>query len=271
MLNYFHTLLYSQTLIINNSYTLKLKYTAIILSLLLTVGCSTKETDPTEGMSAVEIYTHAKDFLDSGNFSSAIQYFESLESRYPFGVYATQSQLDVAYAYYLYGEPESATAAADRFIKLHPRHTAVDYAFYLKGLVNCAPNQSVMDMLYDRDLADYDKTVMQQSYEDFSILVSRFPESKYTRDAVKRMLFLRNQLAKSELNSAEFYLRRKAWVAAANRAKSVIEIYQGSPSVKRALQIQILAYDKLDLKGLANDTRRVLIHNFGEEAANITG
>jgi outer membrane protein assembly factor BamD len=234
------------------------------------VGCSTTQTDPTEGLSAAELYALAKDNLDTGNYSTAIENYEKLESRYPFGDYATQAQLDVAYAYYLYDEPESATAAADRFIKLHPRHESVDYAYYLKGLVNFGLKDSIMDNFYTRDLADYDKNIMQQAYEDFSILVNRFPDSKYTPDAIKRMVFLRNQMAHSDLKIAKFYLGRKAWVAAANRAESLLQEYQGSSSIKGALQVLILAYEQLQLNDLAQDTRRILIHNYGEEAANIT-
>jgi len=221
-------------------------------------------------MSAAELFAVAKNDLDSGNYSRAIEKYETLESRYPFGVHAVQAQLDVAYAYYLYDEPESATAAADRFIKLHPRHDSVDYAYYLKGLVNFGLKDSIIDKIYTRDLADYDKSIMQQSYQDFSILVNRFPDSKYAADAVKRMAYLRNQMARAELKVAEFYLGRKAWIAAANRAKTLLETYQGSSSIKRALQIQILAYQQLELTELADDTQRILIHNYGDEAADIS-
>jgi outer membrane protein assembly factor BamD len=230
-------------------------------------GCATTSSDPTAGLGAAELYAKARERLDAGNYLKAIDYYETLESRFPFGDYATQAQLDVAYAYYRYNEPESALAAADRFIKLHPRHPAVDYAYYLKGLVNFGLKKSVMDKLYTRDLADYDKTIMQQSYDDFAILVKRFPDSQYSPDAIKRMVFLRNQLARAEIKVAEFYLRRHAPVAAANRARSVVESYQGSDSVKRALQIMILAYRDLKLDRLAEDARRVLELNYGPEAA----
>lgn len=236
---------------------------------MLLFGCSTKVTDPTEQMTAEELYRLAKDHLAKGNYTFAIEYYETLESRYPFGDYATQAQLDVAYVYYLYNEPESATAAADRFIKLHPRHEAVDYAYYLKGLINFGLKESVMDRIYTRDLADYDTSIMQQSYQDFSILVNRFPDSRYVPDATKRMVYLRNQMARAELKAAEFYLTLKAWVAAANRAKTILETYQGSSSVKRALQIQVLAYEKLDLDELAADARSILVHNFGEDSAEV--
>ena len=238
----------------------------LLLGGLLLSGCATTATDPTEGLSAAELYAKAKQHLDDGNYLRAIDYYETLESRYPFGDYATQAQLDVAYAYYRYGEPESALAAADRFIKLHPRHPAVDYAYYLKGLVNFGLKKSIMDKLYTRDLADYDKTIMQQSYDDFAILVKRFPDSAYTPDAIKRMVYLRNQLARAEIKVAEFYLQRHAPVAAANRARSVVERYQGSDSVRRALQIMVLAYRELKLDKLAQDAERVLKLNYGEQA-----
>ncbi len=248
----------------------RIKNTALILSLLLMVGCSGESVDPTRGLSAAELYTKAKERLFSHSFLSAIELYETLESRYPFGVYATQSQLDVIYAYHLYEEPESAAAAANRFIKLHPRHPAVDYAYYMKGIINFGLKDSIVDRFYTRDLADYDESIMQKSYEDFSVLVNRFPDSKYSKDAVKRMVYLRNQLARAELKVAEFYLSRKAWVAAANRAKNLLETYQGSTSIKRALQVQILAYQNLDMTQLADDTRRILIHNYGEEAAEFS-
>lgn len=231
------------------------------------LGCSAREIDPTENMSAEEIYATAKRFMDNSNFAQAIEYYETLESKFPFGVHATQAQLDVAYAYYLYEEPESATAAADRFIKLNPRHESVDYAYYLKGLINFGLRDSIMDKIYTRDLADYDRSIMEQAYQDFTILVNRFPDSKYVKDATRRMVYLRNQMARAELQVAEYYLQRKAWIAAANRAKNLLQTFQGSSSIKRALQIQIESYENLELTELAEDTRRILVHNYGQDAA----
>ncbi len=243
----------------------------LVFSLVLLAGCAGSTDDPTKGLSAAELYAKAKDRLESGDYSTAIDFYETLESRYPFGKYATQSQLDVIRAYYLYDEPESATAAAERFIKLNPRHPAVAYAYYMKGVINFGLKDSIVDKFYTRDIADYDQSIMKKSYQDFSVLVNRFPKSKYTKDAVKRMVYLRNQLARSEIRIAEFYLGRKAWVAAANRAKSVLESYQGSSSIKRALQIQITAYQNLKLDKLAQDTRRILILNYGKDAARFSG
>ncbi len=247
-----------------------MKKFALIVSIFLLAGCSTAPKDPTEGLSAAEIYSLAKDYMDSENYTLAIENFERLESRYPFGVYATQAQLDVAYCYFLYEEPESATAAAERFIKLHPRHASVDYAYYLKGLINFGPKGSVLDNFYQRDPADYDRSKLLQSYQDFQVLVNRFPESKYAPDAIKRMVYLRNQLARADLKVAEYYLTRKAWISAANRAKKLLNQFQGSSSIKRALQIQLLSYQQLGLEQLAADTRRILVHNYGEQAADVS-
>jgi outer membrane protein assembly factor BamD len=249
---------------------IRVKKFALIVSILLFAGCSTAPKDPTEGLTAAEIYSMAKEQMDASNYTQAIENFERLESRYPFGVYATQAQLDVAYSYYLYDEPESATAAAERFIKLHPRHPSVDYAYYLKGLINFGPKASVLDTFYQRDPADYDRSKLLQSYQDFQVLVNRFPDSKYAPDAIKRMVYLRNQLARADLKIAEYYLGRKAWVSAANRATKLLKQFQGSSSIKRALQIQILSYQQLGLDKLVEDTRRILIQNYGEQAAEVS-
>jgi outer membrane protein assembly factor BamD len=243
---------------------------AFIVSILVLAGCSTVPKDPTEGLTAAEIYSLAKDHMDSGSYTLAIENFERLESRYPFGVYATQAQLDVAYSYYLYDEPASATAAAERFIKLHPRHPSVDYAYYLKGLINFGAKASLLDTFYTRDPADYDRSKLLQSFQDFQVLVNRFPDSKYAPDAVKRMVYLRNQLARADLKVAEYYLTRKAWISAANRAKKMLEQFQGSSSVKRALQIQLLSYQQLGLTQLEDDTRRILVDNYGEQSAEVS-
>ena len=247
-----------------------MKILLLLIAIVGLYGCSGKATDPTAGMSAAELYSLAKGYLEEESYTLAIEHYEILESRYPFGVFATQAQLDVAYAYYLYDEPESATAAVERFIKLHPRHPRVDYAYYLRGLINFGLRQTILDKFYTREPSDYDLNTMLQSYRDFQTLINRFPDSEYSRDAVKRLVYLRNQLALGELKTAEFYLRRGAWVAAANRAKTLLKRYQGSDSIKRALQIQMLAYRQLKLDDLAEDTRRVLVFNYGESAADVS-
>ena len=152
----------------------------LITIAILVTGCGpVKEVDETAGWSVERLYNNARTHLDDGQYLTAIERFEKLESRFPFGKFATQSQLDVAYAYYKFGEPESALAAVERFIKLNPRHEAVDYAYYLRGLINFGRGGGILDAFYDRDVSDYDRNLLLKSYEDFNLLLRRFPDSRY--------------------------------------------------------------------------------------------
>jgi outer membrane protein assembly factor BamD len=235
---------------------------ALLLVLLLPAcGLLPEEEDKTKDWSASKFYSEASAELADANYEQAIRYYEMLEARYPFGRYAMQSQLDVAYAYYKYDEPESAIAAADRFIKLNPRNPHVDYAYYLKGLVNFNRNIGFFDRFVPFDASQRDPGAARQSFDDFGALVRRFPESKYAEDARQRMVFLRNNLAQHEVNVADYYMRRGAYVAAANRAKNVLENHPRTPAVRSALQILAAAYDEMGMDDLAADTRRVLAYN----------
>jgi len=247
--------------------------TFILLTLVASLtGCAYfgKDTDPTKGWSAAKLYAEAKDALDSGNYEQAIELFETLEARYPFGRYAQQAQLEVAYAYYKFEEPDSAIAAADRFVKLHPKSPHVDYAHYLKGLTNFNRGKGFMSSILPRDPATKDPTPLLNAFEDFGIIVKNYPNSRYAEDARKRMVFLRNELAEHELNVADYYMRRGAYIAAANRAKYVLENYQGSTSVPLALKTIIKAYRKLELYDLAEDALKVLRTNYPEQAADLS-
>jgi outer membrane protein assembly factor BamD len=232
---------------------------ALVLVLAL-AGCGIfgKEIDLTEGWSAAKLYSEASSELDSGNYAKAVEYYEKLEARYPFGRYAMQSQLDVAYAHYRADEPEAAIAAADRFIKLYPQSPYVDYAYYLKGLVNYNRSVGFLDRYIPTDPSQRDPGSALEAFADFSVLVERFPDSRYAEDARQRMLYLRNNLAKHEVNVARYYMRRGAFVAAANRANYVIERFQRTSSVESALEVLIDAYTALDKPELAADTKRVL-------------
>ena len=235
---------------------------ALLLTLLLPAcGLLPEEEDKTRDWSASKFYSEASAELADANYEQAIRYYEMLEARYPFGRYAMQSQLDVAYAYYKYDEPESAIAAADRFIKLNPRNPHVDYAYYLKGLVNFNRNIGFFDRFVPFDASPRDPGAARRSFDDFGVLVRRFPESKYAADARQRMVFLRNNLAQHEVNVGDYYLRRGAYVAAANRAKYVLENHPRTPAVREALQILVAAYDEMGMDNLAADTRRVLAYN----------
>jgi len=225
--------------------------------LLLACGPA-KEVDITAGWSAEKLYNNAKRQMDMENYLTAIEQYEILESRYPFGKFATQAQLDVGYAYFKYDELDSAIAAVDRFIKLNPRHEGVDYAYYLKGLINFNRGNSILDNIFDRDKADYDKSILLTSYNDFRLLITRFPRSKYAADSRQRLIFLRDKLASADLKVARYYASRDAWIAASNRAKYIIQTYPGTSAVKPALAIQLTAYQQLGLDELAADTRRII-------------
>lgn len=235
------------------------RLTVLWLALALT-GCGIfgKEIDPTEGWSAARLYEEASSELDAGSYERAIDLYEKLEARYPFGRYAMQSQLDVAYAHYRADEPEEAIAAADRFIKLYPQNPYVDYAYYLKGIVNYNRSVGFLDRYIPTDPSQRDPGAALDAFSDFGILVERFPDSRYTEDARQRMLFLRNNLAKHEVNVARYYMRRGAYLAAANRANYVIERFQRTSAVESALVVLIDAYQALGKTAMAADVQRVL-------------
>lgn len=224
-------------------------------------GCSFftgKEYDQTEGWSASKLYAEAASEMDAGSYKTAIDLYEKLEARYPFGRYAMQAQLDLAYAYYRAEEPEGAIAAADRFIKLYPQNPFVDYAYYLKGIVNYNRSVGYLDRYIPTDASQRDPGAALDAFTDFSELVKRFPDSKYSADARQRMIYLRNNLGQGEVNVARYYMKRGAFVAAANRANYVIEHYQRTSAVKDALQILVAAYKALGEEKLAGDAQRVL-------------
>lgn len=218
--------------------------------------------DETANWSAQRLYSEAKDALNSGNYAQAVKYFERLEARYPFGRYAQQAQLESAYAYYRDGEPAAAIAACDRFIKLHPNHPNVDYAYYLKGVVNFYEDQNLLAQLAAQDPSERDPRSARESFAAFKELVTRFPDSKYTPDAIARMNYLVNALASHEVHVARYYMRRGAPVAAANRAQYVVKTYPEAPAVEEALYIMVRAYEQMGLKELRDDSERVLAKNF---------
>lgn len=234
----------------------------LILALTLN-GCSLfpEDEDETRDWSAQKLFTEANYALQEGDYEAAIRYYETLEARYPFGVQAMQSQLNVAYAYYKFDEPDSAIAAADRFLKLYPNNPASAYALYVKGLANSNRGRSLFDRFLPVDRSQRDPGAAHDAFRDFADLVRRFPDSAYAPDATRRMLYLRHNLARYEIHVADYYMARGAYVAAANRAIYVVENYQRSPAVRDALVIMIEAYDKLGLTQLSEDARRVLALN----------
>lgn len=236
----------------------------IFIALTLVSGCAfwKKEEDKTRDWSAERLYEEAKLNMGNGDYETAIDFYQKLESRFPFGTLAQQAQLDIAYAYYKFDEPASAIAAADRFIKLHPRHPNVDYAYYLKGLVHFKQGRSFLDRFFPRDMSLRDPGAVRESFDAFSELVRRFPDSKYAEDASQRMVYLKNMLAQNEIHIANYYMRRGAYVAAANRARHVVENFQRTPAVPEALAVMAKAYTVMGLDELAADSVRVLRLNY---------
>ena len=214
------------------------------------------------GWDAAKFHENAKSAMEAENYQKSIKLYETLEARYPFGEYAAQAQLDIAYVYYKNGDPEAAIAATDRFIKIHPRHASVDYAYYLKGLVNFNRSIGFIERFLPTDVSQRNPDNIKVAHENFQELVRRFPDSKYTPDAKQRILSLKNNLAMYEVHVARFYLKRKAYLAAANRAGYVVKEYQQTPAIPYALEVMQEAYTKLGLTGLASDAKRVYQKNF---------
>ena len=185
-----------------------------LASALVLGGCGLQDYDETAGWSAQKLYSEAKDELTGGNYQKAIKYYEKLEARYPYGTYAQQAQIETAYAHYKANEPAEANAAADRFIKLHPSHPSVDYAYYLKGIIWFSEDQGFLAKFANQDPSERDPKAARDSFEAFKELVKRFPDSKYAKDSVERMNWLVNALASHEVHVARYYLLRGANVAA---------------------------------------------------------
>lgn len=246
--------------------TLVLTTLAFLFSL---ASCSSLQ-EPVErsrNWSVEKLYEAAKDALEIGDYQNAIRFYEILQSRFPSGRFAEQSKLDLIYAYYKFEEPASALLAADRFIQEYPRHSHIDYVYYLKGLVNFEKNLSLATRFLPLDRSQRDIYTARQSFESFATLVRRYPDSRYAEDARQRMIFLRNILARSQLHIAEFYLKRGAYLAAANRARTVVEKYQGVDVMPKALMILAKSYKILELNDLYETTLRLLRLNYPDYPA----
>lgn len=248
--------------------SIKQLFAWVVVCCVLLSGCSSfgKKGDTTESWPAERFYEEGERAMKIGDYKQAIEHFENLVSRHPFGVYAQQAQLNIAYAYYKFDEPESSIAAADQFIKLYPRHEHVDYAFYIKGLARF-PKEDFFESKFRLDPAQRDPQVVRESFQFFAQLVQRFPDSRYADDARQRMVYLRNNLARSEMYAVNFYMKKHAYVAAVNRAKYILEHYDQTPSVPDALVVMVKAYDTLNERTLADTARRILALNFPERAA----
>ena len=218
--------------------------------------------DETRGWSAQKLYSEAKDNLTQRNYATAIKHYQKLEARYPYGRFAQQAQLEMAYAYYKDNEPAQAIGAADRFIKLHPGHPNVDYAYYLRGLANFNEEIGWVGYIGGQDLTERDPKAAREAFEAFKDLVTRFPKSRYTPDALARMNYLLNALASHEIHVARYYMKRAAYVAAANRVQYALKAYPQAPANEEGLVILVKAYDALGMNDLRDDAERVLNRNF---------
>lgn len=246
-----------------------MRLTLFLLLALLLSACSDDPTrsDPFASWSAKDFYEESRRALEAGEFKTAIEHLENLEARFPFSPYARQAQLDVAYAYYKFEEPDSVITAADRFLRLNPRDEHVDYAWYLKGLANFQRGAGFLDSWFPRDPSQHDSKSLKDAFNDFSTLVRRYPDSRYAADAYKRMVYLRNELAEHEVVVAEYYMKRGAWLAAAQRGQTVLEQYAQAPARVRALQLMDEAYTRLGMTDLATDARSILAKNLPVETS----
>lgn len=239
-------------------------FTAIAVGLLVS-GCGIfggKEVDETRGWSVQKLYAEARQELADRNWENAIKYYEKIESRYPFGRFAQQAQIEGAYAQWKNEDPASALATIDRFVKQNPNHPSVDYMYFLRGLINFNDDLGIMGFFSGQDMSERDSKAAAEAFAAFKDLATRFPNSKYTPDAIQRMNYLVNALASSEIHVARYYMKRKAYVAAANRAQYALKTYPSAPANEEGLALMVKAYDELGMTTLRNDAERVLIKNF---------
>jgi outer membrane protein assembly factor BamD len=237
-------------------------YWSVGCAVLFLSGCSSVPVDPTAQWSPNKLYAEAKDELNSGAYEKAVPLLEKLEGRAAGTPLAQQAQIDKAYAHYKAGEAALAIAALDRFLKLHPASPALDYALYLKGIVNFNDDLGLFSGITRQDLAERDQKAAKDSFDAFRELTTRFPASKYAADATQRMGFIVNSLAQSEVYVARYYFARGAYLAAINRAQTTLTDYQGVPALEEALFITLKSYEALGLTQLRDDTLRVLTKNY---------
>jgi outer membrane protein assembly factor BamD len=213
-------------------------------------------------MSPQELYADAKEEMEVGNWSRARELLGRLEARYPFGRYAQQAQIETTYSFYKEGDSAQAISAADRFLKLNPNHANADYVHYLKGLASFNDDLGLFGRFFGVDPSERDPKAMRDAFDAFKELAIRYPDSKYAEDARRRMDWLVDAMAAAEVHVARFYLQRRAWVAAIQRAQLAMREYPGAPSSEEALSILVRAYDGLGMTQLRDDTRRVLEKNY---------
>lgn len=245
---------------------------SVIAIASLTACSSTSDEQVADGVAEVEekkrtaltLYKEAKMTMDEGLYNRAIELFNQLDALFPFGPMSKQIQLDLIYAYYKSVKNAQAIASIDRFIRLHPNDKDLDYIYFMRGLVNMGSDGNMFQDMFGIDRADKDLETTRQAFTDFKTLITTYPESKYAADARKRMTFLLDKMARRELFVANYYMKKGAYVAAANRGKYVLENYPNSPRIEQALEVMIESYDQLGLDDMKNDTLKVLRLNYPE-------
>lgn len=237
----------------------------LLAALFLVTACSSQEdADPLANSTEQQLYESIQSSLTASQWEDGIKKLQTLESRFPFGRYAEQAQLELIYAYYQSFQEEAAIAAAERFIKLHPDHPKADYAYYMRGLASYTQSQSFLERFMPTDITQRDPGGARESFAEFQQLLNKYPNSQYAFDAHQRMIHLRNILARYELHVASYYFTRGAYVAALNRGQYVVENFPSTPAVPDALATMVLAYNLLDLPDQAKEMEQVLILNFPE-------
>lgn len=239
---------------------------SLILMSCLLISCA-QNKDKDELSSEQKLYQNAQSHLKARRWDLAIETLQALEDNFPFGAYAEQSQLELIYAYHQSFENDAAIAAAERFIRLHPQHRDVDYAYYMRGLASFTKDQSFFSNVFGVDLTQRDPGGSRESFEYFDELIKKFPNSQHAADAQKRMIYLRNLLARSEIHIANYYFERGAYLAAAKRGRYVVENFQGTPAVPDGLAVMAQAYNLVGMPELSDNAIRVLATNFPNHPA----
>jgi outer membrane protein assembly factor BamD len=240
--------------------------TALCLSTLVLTGCAHRKHPQS---SPQAMYQAAHHDMDEYNFNGAIKTYEQLTAIFPFTDQAHQAQLDLIYAYYRAGETDSAIDACETFIRENPTHPRVDYAYYMEGLVNFEKQPNPIEKLFHVDLSKRPPTTANKSFASFRTVVTEFPKSAYAYDARQRMIYLRDRLAGYDVEVARYYLDRGAYIGAVRRSKLVLDNYEGAPATREALAIMIVSYDRLGMKALADESRKVYASNFSGRVAQV--
>ena len=242
-------------------------YSLLLILFFALTACSSDDDDEFANSPELEVYEAGLQANDASNWKRAIPIFQQLEAQFPFGSFAAQAQLELIYAYYRNNEPEAARTTADRFIRLYPDNPNIDYAYYMKGMSFYSEDSRILGRYLPTDPSKRDPGKARDSFADFSQLLNLYPNSPYANDARARMVYLRNLLAAYEINVAEFYIQRQAYLSALNRARFVVENYQSTPAVPRALEIMVETYLRMGLNDLADSSLAILKLNYPDSPA----